>query len=240
MKLIKLNAIDSTNEYIKKIKDSFEDKEIVVVTFNQTLGKGQMGKVWLSEPNRNVCMSFIFKELEINVANNFKLNIIVSLLLVKVLKNLGLKELSVKWPNDILSDGKKLCGILIELNIKKTEITQSIIGIGLNVNQSYFGDLINATSIINSTNNHSDLDEISLKIISEFENFRNYLDNSDFNKLKRNYLELLYGYKIEKKFRISGNVFKGEIIDINSDGLLIVKIEEKKLQFKNQENELIY
>lgn len=240
MKLIKLNAIDSTNEYIKKIKDSIEDKEIAVVTFNQTLGKGQMGKVWSSEPNKNVCMSFIFKDLGLNITNNFKLNIIVSLLLVKVLKNLGLKELSVKWPNDILSDGKKLCGILIESNIKKTEITQSIIGIGLNVNQSYFGDLINATSIVNSINNHSDLDEISSKIISEFENFRNYLDNSGFNKLKRDYLELLYGYKVEKQFRISGNFFMGEIIDINSGGMLVVKIDGKKLEFKNQEIELIY
>ena len=156
------------------------------------------------------------------------------------MKNLGLKELNVKWPNDILSDGKKLCGILIESNIKKTDITQSIIGIGLNVNQSYFGDLINATSIMNLINNHSDLDEISSKIITEFENFRNYLDNSDFNKLKSDYLELLYGYKVEKKFRISGNFFKGEIIDINNSGLLIVKIDEKKLEFKNQEIELIY
>ena len=240
MKLIKLNAIDSTNEYIKKNKDSIEDKEIAVITFNQTLGKGQMGKVWSSEPNKNVCISFIFKELGINIANNFKLNIIVSLLLVNILKNIGLKELNVKWPNDILSDGKKLCGILIELNIKKTDITQSIIGIGLNVNQSYFGDLINATSILNSINSHSNLDEISLKIISEFENFRNYLDNSNFNKLKREYLELLYGYNIEKKFRISGNGFKGEIIDINSDGTLVVKIDGKKLKFKNQEIELIY
>lgn len=240
MKLIKLNAIDSTNEYIKKIKDSIQDNEIAVITFNQTLGKGQMGKVWSSEPNKNVCISIIFKELGINVANNFKLNIIVSLLLVKILKNIGLKELSVKWPNDILSDGKKLCGILIELNIKKTDITQSIIGIGLNVNQSYFGDLINATSILNSINSHSNLDEISLKIISEFENFRNYLDNSNFNKLKREYLELLYGYNIEKKFRISGNVFEGEIIDINSGGMLVVKINGKKLKFKNQEIELIY
>ena len=240
MKLIKLNAIDSTNEYIKKIKDSIKDKQIAVVTFNQTLGKGQMGKVWSSEPNKNICMSFIFKDLGINVAKNFKLNMIVSLLLVKVLKNLGLKELSLKWPNDILSDGKKLCGILIESNIKRTDITQSIIGIGLNVNQSYFGDLINATSIINSIKNHSDLDEISSKIISEFENFRNYLDNSDFNKLKSDYLELLYGYKVEKKFRISGNILNGKIIDVNSSGLLIVKIDEKKLEFKNQEIELIY
>ena len=68
MKLIKLNAIDSTNEYIKKIKDSIEDKEIAVVTFNQTSGKGQMGKVWSSEPNKNVCMSFIFKDLGINLS----------------------------------------------------------------------------------------------------------------------------------------------------------------------------
>ena len=120
------------------------------------------------------------------------------------------------------------------------DITQSIIGIGLNVNQSYFGDLINATSIINSISNHSDLDEISSKIISEFENFRNYLDNSDFNKLKRDYLELLHGYKVEKQFRISGNVFKAEIIDINSVGMLVVKIDGKKLEFKNQEIELIY
>tara|TARA_A100001388_G_scaffold277433_1_gene268603 strand:+ start:3109 stop:3831 length:723 start_codon:yes stop_codon:yes gene_type:complete len=240
MKLIKLNAIDSTNEYIKKIKDSIEDKEIAVFTFNQTLGKGQMGKVWSSEPNKNICMSFIFKELEITVTNNFKLNILVSLLLIKVLKNLGLKELSVKWPNDILSEGKKLCGILIESNIKKTEITQSIIGIGLNVNQSYFGNLINATSIVNSINNHSNLDEISLKIISEFERFRSLIHNSDFNKLKTDYLELLYGYEIEKQFRISGKVFMGEIIDINNLGMLVVKINGKKLEFKNQEIELIY
>lgn len=240
MKLIKLNAIDSTNEYIKKIKDSIEDKEIAVFTFNQTLGKGQMGKVWSSEPNKNICISFIFKELEINVTNNFKLNILVSLLLIKVLKNLGLKDLSVKWPNDILSEGKKLCGILIESNIKKTEITQSIIGIGLNVNQSCFGNLINATSIVNSTNNNSNLDEISLKIISEFERFRSLIHNSDFNKLKTDYLELLYGYEIEKQFRISGKVRMGEIIDINNLGMLVVKINGKKLEFKNQEIELIY
>ena len=75
MKLIKLNAIDSTNEYIKKIKDSIEDKEIAVVTFNQTLGKGQMGKVWSSEPNKNVCISFIFKDLGINITNNSVISI---------------------------------------------------------------------------------------------------------------------------------------------------------------------
>ena len=101
-------------------------------------------------------------------------------------------------------------------------------------------DLINATSILNSINNHSDLDEISSKIISEFERFRNYLDNSDFNKLKTDYLELLYGYEIEKQFRISGKVFMGEIIDINNGGMLVVKINGKKLEFKNQEIELIY
>ena len=240
MKLIKLNAIDSTNEYIKKIKDSIEDKEIAVVTFNQTLGKGQMGKFWLSEPNKNVCISFIFKELATKVANSFKLNIIVCLILVKILKNLGLKELSLKWPNDILSYGKKLCGILIESNVKKTEITQSIIGIGLNVNQSNFDDLYNATSIINLINNHSDLDEISSYIISEFENFRTFLNNSDFNKLKSDYLDLLYGYEIEKEFRISNNIVKGKIIDVNSSGMLIIEIDGKKLEFKNQEIELIY
>ena len=240
MKLIKLNAIDSTNEYIKKIKDNIEDKEIVVVTFNQTLGKGQMGKVWSSEPNKNVCMSFIFKHLGIKVSDNFKLNILISLLIIKVLRNIGLKKLSVKWPNDILSYGKKLCGILIESNFKKTEITQSIIGIGLNVNQSNFDDLINATSIMNSINNYTDLDEISSKIISEFEEFRILLNNSDFNELKSDYLKLLYGYKIEKEFKISGNVVRGEIIDVNSVGMLVVKIDGKKLEFKNQEIELIY
>ena len=115
MKLIKLNAIDSTNEYIKKIKSYVSDKLFCVYTYSQTKGKGQRGNIWESEPNKNICISICFKPLtcEPNYTS-FKLNMLVSLIILEFFEELKIPKLKVKWPNDILSDGKKISGILIE------------------------------------------------------------------------------------------------------------------------------
>lgn len=119
MKLIKLNAIDSTNEYIKKNKDVFYQNELCVFTFNQTNGNGQRGNKWISEPGQNICISFLFRDLNINIKDQFKLNMLVSLKIIKILRNFKINNLKIKWPNDILADNKKICGILIESFLKK-------------------------------------------------------------------------------------------------------------------------
>ena len=136
MKLIKLNAIDSTNEYIKINKSIFDKEMVCIYTFNQTMGKGQRGRNWESEPYKNLCVSF-YSLLSKKASKDifFKLNMIVSLKMIRILKKYSIPKLSIKWPNDILSENKKIAGILIETSLKNGRLNDFIIGIGLNVNQ---------------------------------------------------------------------------------------------------------
>ena len=151
MKLIKLNAIDSTNEYIKKIKSNVSDKFFCVYTYSQTNGKGQRGNIWESEPNKNICISLYYKPLtcEPNYTS-FKLNMLVSLIILEFFEELKIPKLKVKWPNDILSDGKKISGILIETALRSNNSNDYIIGIGLNINQNNFDNINNACLLYTS------------------------------------------------------------------------------------------
>ncbi|WP_457569997.1 biotin--[acetyl-CoA-carboxylase] ligase [Desulfurobacterium sp.] len=123
IKIISLETVDSTNEYLKRENH----KPITVVTANhQTGGKGRRGKRWISPPGKGLYISFLFKKPEL-LSN---IQIISLSTAVAVAKTLNvLKEgFTIKWPNDILFDGKKLCGILPELSGNRL-----IVGIGINL-----------------------------------------------------------------------------------------------------------
>ena len=131
MKLIKLNAIDSTNEYIKLNKSLFSQNSLVVYSFNQTNGKGQRGKIWSSQPYKNICISFYHKIEKTSDEVLLKTNLITSLAVLEILKLYDIAKLKIKWPNDIMSGNKKIAGILIENSFSRNKIVDSIIGIGL-------------------------------------------------------------------------------------------------------------
>ena len=114
IKIIKLNAIPSTNDYLKKKHKTGEvfDGEIVW-TENQTSGRGQRNKKWISEPFTSLTFS-IYKQFNNLLINPFKLNAVVCLAIINALEKLSIPKLLIKWPNDILSENKKIGGILIE------------------------------------------------------------------------------------------------------------------------------
>ena len=114
MNIIKLDAIDSTNSYLKKIilEKDVSDYTIVITNF-QTEGKGQLGYMWESEDSKNLLCSIYKKDLGIKVEDQFVISMLVSLSIIRTLEKLNLPKLYVKWPNDIMSDNKKICGILI-------------------------------------------------------------------------------------------------------------------------------
>jgi BirA family biotin operon repressor/biotin-[acetyl-CoA-carboxylase] ligase len=104
MKLIKLDAIDSTNDFLKSMSSQDEQENFTVVTAeNQTKGKGQMGAVWKSETGKNLIMSVLVKDFLFDNEKVFNLNIIVSLSVLEVLKSLNIPDLCIKWPNDIMA-----------------------------------------------------------------------------------------------------------------------------------------
>jgi len=240
MKLIKLNAIDSTNEYIKKNRDFLSEKELCVITFNQTEGKGQRGNTWDSEPGCNLCISLYFSDLNINIKDLFNLNMLVSLNIIDILDSLFLKNLKIKWPNDILAENKKISGILIETFSKNKMIKDIIIGIGINVNQIDFNNLINATSMALIMNKKYDLNILYKLFLEKFKSFSDEVKNINSSEIKLNYLNHLYGLYSLKKFEVNNLIFDAKISGVNKKGELILEIDGIIKEFNNQEIKLIY
>ena len=240
MKLIKLNAIDSTNEYIKKNRDFFSEKELCVLTFNQTKGKGQRGNTWVSEQGSNLCISLYFSDLNINIEDLFNLNMLVSLNIIEILDSLFLKNLKIKWPNDILAENKKISGILIETFSKNKMIKDIIVGIGINVNQIDFNDLINATSMSLIMNKKYDLNILYKLFLEKFKGFSDQVKNINSFETKLNYLNNLYGINSLKKFEVNNLIFDAKISGVNKKGELVLDIDGIIKEFNNQEIKLIY
>ncbi|MDB0616382.1 biotin--[acetyl-CoA-carboxylase] ligase [Tenacibaculum dicentrarchi] len=160
MKIIKLDAIGSTNSFLKDMSAKvLLDNFTVVVARNQTLGRGQVNANWKSEGGKNLTFSVFCRPEALCIADFKYLNYSVSLSVYELLISLKLPRLAIKWPNDILSENKKIAGILIENTLNIKNISTSIIGIGLNVNQNIFSDALpNASSVKRILKKEQDID----------------------------------------------------------------------------------
>ena len=242
MKLVKLDAIDSTNDYLKDLVRNQTIENFTVVTAeNQTNGKGQMGAIWVSEKGKNLIMSILVKDFIFDAATVFNLNIVVSLAVISSLKSLNIPNLSIKWPNDIMSDEKKIGGILIENSFKSDFTINSIIGIGLNVNQTDFNLLPQATSLTLITKNKIDRNILLFNIVNVLKtNIKSWEKSSTI--LITNYNNLLFKKNILMQFKNKDNtLFNGIIRGVSSDGKLEI-ISELGLQvdFDIKEIQMIY
>ncbi|MDO5968788.1 biotin--[acetyl-CoA-carboxylase] ligase [Flavivirga aquimarina] len=229
MLIIKLNAIDSTNSYLRKLSavEIVEDYTTVIAK-KQTQGRGQMGTKWSSQTSKNLTFS-VFKDVsEFCLEHPFYISVVTSLALLKTLQFFSIPRLSVKWPNDILSEDKKICGILIENVIKQNNINASIIGIGLNVNQTEFKNLPKASSLKTMTGKVFDLDEIVNKILENLEHYFLLLKKGHHDVLKKDYETYLFRKNKPSTFKDEeGMVFSGFIKGVSgSSGNLQVLLED--------------
>jgi len=243
MHILKLNAIDSTNTYLKELMllktlDDFT----VVVTDKQLKGKGQMGAKWHSETGKNLTFSVLKKINNITVDNQFLLNICVSMAIFNCLKNIGVPNLSVKWPNDILSGTTKICGILIENILLGNQIRESAIGIGLNVNQLSFNNLTNVSSLKLLLGKTFALDELLHDIIKNLEMVFLSIENNNGSLLWRTYENVLFRKDKPSTFKnVKGEVFMGFIRRVSPHGRLVVELEDTVLkEFDLKEIQLLY
>ena len=138
MKVVKLNATTSTNSYLRAYTKEFDsESDILVWTLDQQAGRGQRGASWESEPGKNLTCS-VFKRVEgLPMNRSFYITMATSLAVYEALEAYGVKNLAVKWPNDILAGKSKICGILIE-SVIRNGLYAVIIGVGLNINQKIF------------------------------------------------------------------------------------------------------
>ena len=230
MNIIKINAIDSTNSYIKKLANkTILGSYTVVQAKEQTLGRGQLGTTWVSEAGMNLTFSILINFKDFKIEHQFYLSMAVSLGILKSVKNNVKMPLAVKWPNDILADKGKVAGILIENIIKGSKIKQSVIGIGLNVNQKEFPKNIgNVTSLRNITGINFDKDTLLKNIVTSIKYYVEYVEKKEFKKIKKLYLASLYKY--DKPIMFEDNkkaVFLGKIIDVCQEGKLTIELENE-------------
>ncbi len=242
MKLIKLDAIDSTNEFLKGISSKEALENFTVVTAeNQTKGKGQMGAVWNSQAGKNLIMSVLVKDLLKDINEIFNLNIAVSLAVITALKKNNIPDLSIKWPNDILSANKKIGGILIENIIKSDGTILSIVGLGLNVNQTNFEGLPKASSLAVVTGKEFDKEKLLLEIIAHLEM---NVAASKLNpaSLRQQFVDLLYKKGVPMPFANSKDEkFMGMIQGISPVGRLQVLLEDDSVaEFDIKEIQMLY
>ncbi len=227
MKIIKVNAIPSTNSFLK---EALRLKSIVQPTcvwaLEQTEGKGQRGSHWVAEAGKNLTFSVFFYVSEAVASHPFVLNMLTALAVKKVLKKNSLPQLKIKWPNDILSANKKIGGILIENRYQSGVLSDTVIGIGLNVNQVHFTNLPKASSLKNILGESLSLEDLLEQILERLEsNLKNY-DSADFGKVKRDFEKVLFRNKKPSTFVVNGKQFVGIIQGVTNEGLLRVLEED--------------
>ena len=243
MEIIKLNATNSTNTYLKNLLKEKQVKDLSCIwALSQTQGRGQQGAKWISEPGKNLTFSVLKKFENLPSEYHFLLNMEVSLAIFRALKKLYIPDLAVKWANDILSSKKKICGILIENTLHKEQISSSIIGIGLNVNQVFFNDLPNVSSLQRIMGHPFDLEEVLLLICQELEVSLKSLSPTRFETMLDEYHTYLFRKDKPSTFEYpNGERFMGYIRGVSHNGQLQVEQEDALMSsFSLKEIKLLY
>lgn len=225
----------STNDEILSVLN--EDESTAVFTFNQTKGRGQYGNIWKVIPNQNLAYSLALKTSKVNISDTF-LNYYTAIIVRDFLANLTNAEAKIKWPNDIILNGKKVCGILIEKK-KINHREYYIIGIGINVVQNDFSHLPKAGSVLSVTGLSLDLNQFAnqfhqylvsrMKDIDPEEMILNIYNNSLFRKDEISVFQ-------KNDVRQNGIIKKAD-----KNGFLWIELEDEGLQkFFHKEIELLY
>ena len=232
MLIIKLDAIDSTNDYLKALaKEKSLENFTTVIADKQLKGKGQMGSEWVSEAGKNLTISILVKsDFEIN-HTIFDINVAVALSIIFVLDSLNIPKVSVKWPNDIMAENKKLGGILIENAIKSDGTVSSVIGIGLNSNQSDFFNLPKATSLFVETQQEFDKEMLMNAIVEKLQEFIQMLPTHS-DDLWEIYHNRLFKKGIPMPFELADDIkIMGIIQKVSRDGMLELLLDDDSIQY---------
>ncbi|MCF6298034.1 MAG: biotin--[acetyl-CoA-carboxylase] ligase [Flavobacteriaceae bacterium] len=236
MFLVKLNATNSTSTYLRQLVKNNDMNNWTVVTAEfQTLGRGQMQTKWISDKCKNLICSILIKFDDLKIEDQFYLNCAISLGIFNALQNYNLPQFKIKWPNDIMSASRKLGGILIENSLKNDKIYQTIVGIGLNINQDDFpSTLPKAISMKQILKQEFDRNKILIQIVNSIKLQVNLLNQGKFELLYQNYIKILFKKDQVQMFEDNRQQkFMGKIIGVSKQGLLCIMLENEQIKKYN-------
>lgn len=249
-----IRQTNSTNDLLRSLITDYQQGKVVsdevstclqqplpvVHAGFQTAGRGQAGNTWESEEGKNLLFSVLLKQPKVPIQEGFRVAMWAALAIVKTLHDI---PLTIKWPNDIYYEDKKLCGMLIENSITSAGWNYSIIGVGLNVNQTqWLSNAPNPVSIATITHQQKDLSSLLDNIIAQMVEDLSLLE--DYENLKRQYFDFLYRkdgyhYYVEREVSVQPTdnqwddlhgAFEAKIVDITPQGELILQLKDKQLR----------
>lgn len=239
--LIFFKTLPSTNDFAKELIAKSKPKNgSVILAENQTNGRGQAGNNWLVENGKNITCSIILDTSGIEVKQQFILNMLIAIAVRQsVLEFLddNSKKVMIKWPNDILVNHKKIAGILLENSLQGKYLQNSIIGIGININQNKFEKNINATSTYLEINKECDVTICLKKLFINIEKMYYHIQNEQY--IKNEYYKYLYNYNELKKYIYNNNTIEAKIIGVNDFGQLLIEYDNKVIAINQKEIQYI-
>jgi len=226
--IIRLDETDSTNSYASQhIKQQPFEEGLIIITDHQTLGKGQAGNKWESEKGKNLTFSVILTPVFLPVEDQFLISKIASLAVLSVLRYMQVDNISIKWPNDIYVADRKIAGILIENAVKGNVFETSIIGTGININQTKFSEEIaNPTSLKMITNKDFDPEACLKLYIAELQQWYQELKLKNYSLIDKEYLNSIYHFNSWAYYIYMSEKILARIVGVNKYGKLLLERED--------------
>lgn len=221
---IKLDTIDSIMQYLACPEISAcEDSFIVATADYQTAGRGQKGSFWESEKGKNLLLGILLRPTFLHPSEQFYLSEICALALVETLDNYT-EGCSIKWPNDIYYADRKVSGMLLEHKLQGTTLSQTIVGIGLNVNQrTFLSDAPNPVSLVQILNQEICRETLLDAFLQRFQTYYARLEQQDFSTIHSSYVNRLYRHNAWATFREEADTFMGRIVDVETTGRIVIE-----------------
>lgn len=224
-KIIYFESLDSTNTKVCELAHQGAEEGTVVVAEKQTAGKGRRGRNWESPAGTNIYMSVLLRpQIEANKAP--MLTLVMAYSIGKVLKERGYETMQIKWPNDLVLSGKKVCGILTEAELKGQEIDCVIVGVGINVNEKEFPEelLDKATSLYLEKGIEENREMLIEDVLNTFAvDYKKFLEEKNLSFIKDEYNQMLVNYHREVRVLDPGNEYTAFAHGIDDMGELLVE-----------------
>jgi BirA family transcriptional regulator, biotin operon repressor / biotin---[acetyl-CoA-carboxylase] ligase len=231
-KVIWLESVDSTNSHARSLLDSGAEEGSVVVASEQTAGRGRQGRVWISEKGKNLTFSLILKP-DLPAELGGLISLYASLSVAEAVESLTGLTPECKWPNDVLLGGRKICGILSESNIDGGRVASTIVGIGLNVNQTLFpSDLKpSPTSMQLATGRPYDLTAVLTALLERLESRYTDLRSAPPGTIIREWKNHSTTIGRNLTVRTGNQTVRGLATGLAADGGLLVQVDgtERKI-----------
>jgi len=222
-----LDSVDSTNNYARKLAEESAAHGTLITAREQTLGKGRRGRSWETERDVNVMMTLLLRP-DIRPEHASQLTLLMAMAVAKGIRKVTGLEALIKWPNDVVVAGKKICGILTEMNTEVDYINYVVIGTGINVNQENFPEELEyAGSLGNILGRTVSRAELIACVMEELEIlYEIFIRTEDLTALYKEYNQLCVNCGREIRVLEPGNEYTGTTEGINETGELVVKKED--------------